>query len=569
MPSRPAEADLAPAWSPADAAWSLLRTRTLAEVGEGLETVQLRVWLRQLQPASLTGDLLALDAPVELQETIEHELGPLLARCAGALWLQVCGSWMTAADEPQRVPPGEELSSLEVAWAAIVGDARAQIADDAWDSWLAVLQPISCDGNLLWISAPDHARSWIEARLVPVLSAAASRTLDRALEVRLAAPAASGVGEGRDLLGAHHLQGPGEARRRGLVPAQATMAPVPSALFCARGEADEQLMGRRARYTQHPTQRPGELTPRDVLVAATLHTAALYNDLTVPYPECVAVPTTATELWRALDPTERQDRQPPYDARDGLRASLGRLSAFYARVGVAVRVEVAVEPGRWVAAHEAPEGFGAGGRRPTVRLVLEREVLERLQAWQRGRPRGGRDGGAWSGTPVDGHGLLRLDHLRGIRSASELALYVICDALPAVDGRGRKLARAELRQARGRGGARRTLRLSGRSVGELGDRLGVRHARPGRRAARVFENLLRLRALAPERFGRPAVRITDRGVYEFVLPLKDTAKAVGEQRETLQAVVAQQLRQARRVFGALVAFPEHLQATPHRGPPAH
>lgn len=566
MSTGDAHGSAAAAVTPPEVAWSLLARRARAAIGEDLETVQLRVWLAQLSAASLEGDLLVLDAPVEVQEGIEHELARILASAAKDLGLRVTGSWLAGA--AQDAGEGTGALPLEVAWAAILRDARTQIGGVEWDSWLAVLRPVSCDGHRFWIQAPEHARSWIESRLGPLLGAAASRTLGRPLTVQLVASDSRGAGEGRDLLGAHHLQGESPGRHRGLLPAQATMAPVPAALLCARGDADAAAMGRRARYAQHPSRRPGELTPRDVTIAATLQTAALYNAVEELPGGRVAVSTTAVELWRALDPGGREERQPPYDARESLRGSLTRVSAFYALCGLPVAVEVAVRPGRWEAAHVAPAGFGAGGRRPTIRLVLEGEVLAQLQAWGRGRRVAGRDRPAWTGAPVEGYAILRLDHLRAIRSACELATYVICDALPAVDGRGRPLPRGELRQARRRGGARRTLRLSGRTVGELGDRLGVRHQRAGRRAARLMEVLLRLRALAPERFGRPAVRITDRGVFEFVLPLVDTARDDGEARDAVQEVVARQLREARRVLGELVAFPEHLQAAPHRGPPA-
>lgn len=44
-------------------------------------------------------------------------------------------------------------SDLERAWIAIVDDARVQIGDGAWDSWLAVLRPVSTDGHQLWVQA--------------------------------------------------------------------------------------------------------------------------------------------------------------------------------------------------------------------------------------------------------------------------------------------------------------------------------------------------------------------------------------------------------------------------------
>ncbi|MEV4420064.1 chromosomal replication initiator protein DnaA [Patulibacter sp. NPDC049589] len=78
-------------------------------------------------------------------------------------------------------------SDLDRAWTAIMEDARRQIGDGAWDSWLSVLRPVSTDGHQLWVQAPPHARTWIEARLVPLLSASATRVMRRPLTVRLAA----------------------------------------------------------------------------------------------------------------------------------------------------------------------------------------------------------------------------------------------------------------------------------------------------------------------------------------------------------------------------------------------
>ncbi|CAB4914064.1 unannotated protein [freshwater metagenome] len=77
-------------------------------------------------------------------------------------------------------------SDLDRAWAAIIEDARRQIGDGAWDSWLAVLRPVSTDGSHLWVQAPSHARTWIEARLTPLLSASATRVMRRPLQVVLA-----------------------------------------------------------------------------------------------------------------------------------------------------------------------------------------------------------------------------------------------------------------------------------------------------------------------------------------------------------------------------------------------
>ncbi len=76
-------------------------------------------------------------------------------------------------------------ADLDRAWSAIIEDARRHIGDDAWDTWLSVIRPVSTDGHQLWIAAPAHARAWITHRLLPLLSASATRVLDRPLKVVL------------------------------------------------------------------------------------------------------------------------------------------------------------------------------------------------------------------------------------------------------------------------------------------------------------------------------------------------------------------------------------------------
>lgn len=76
-------------------------------------------------------------------------------------------------------------ADLDRAWSAIIEDARRHIGDDAWDTWLSVIRPVSADGHQFWVAAPSHARAWISHRLLPLLSASATRVLDRPLKVVL------------------------------------------------------------------------------------------------------------------------------------------------------------------------------------------------------------------------------------------------------------------------------------------------------------------------------------------------------------------------------------------------
>lgn len=89
-------------------------------------------------------------------------------------------------------------ADLDRAWNAIVEDARQRIGDQAWDTWLSVLRPVAADHHELRVRAPEHARSWIADRLLPMLSASATRVMERPLEVVLAdepAPAAGAAGQ--------------------------------------------------------------------------------------------------------------------------------------------------------------------------------------------------------------------------------------------------------------------------------------------------------------------------------------------------------------------------------------
>jgi chromosomal replication initiator protein len=139
-------------------------------------------------------------------------------------------------------------TDLDRAWSAIIEDARRRIGDGAWDTWLSVLTPVSTDGHKLWVHAPDHARTWIESRLVPVLSASATRVMQRPLEVALAAPdgpradATPAPGAARSTTG-----GPGGGQGRGLPPVGADSLPAERP-FTPRFRFEEFVLGPSNRF---------------------------------------------------------------------------------------------------------------------------------------------------------------------------------------------------------------------------------------------------------------------------------------------------------------------------------
>jgi chromosomal replication initiator protein len=85
-------------------------------------------------------------------------------------------------------------SDLDRAWNAIVVEAQRRIADPAWTTWLSVLRPVGLEQGVLEVHAPDHARSWVSSRLVPLLQDCAQRALGPGWEIRLAPGAASSSG---------------------------------------------------------------------------------------------------------------------------------------------------------------------------------------------------------------------------------------------------------------------------------------------------------------------------------------------------------------------------------------
>ncbi|EHN09402.1 Chromosomal replication initiator protein DnaA [Patulibacter medicamentivorans] len=78
--------------------------------------------------------------------------------------------------QPKAVALPAEAAAAAGFWPAILADARARIGDAAWDTWLSVMRPIAVDADVVTVTCPSHAASWIADRLVPTLEAAATRT---------------------------------------------------------------------------------------------------------------------------------------------------------------------------------------------------------------------------------------------------------------------------------------------------------------------------------------------------------------------------------------------------------
>lgn len=81
----------------------------------------------------------------------------------------------TGGQQPKAVPLPPASPAAAALWPPIIADARARIGDAAWDTWLSVMRPIAVDGDVVTVTCPSHAASWIADRLVPLLEESAAR----------------------------------------------------------------------------------------------------------------------------------------------------------------------------------------------------------------------------------------------------------------------------------------------------------------------------------------------------------------------------------------------------------
>jgi chromosomal replication initiator protein len=76
---------------------------------------------------------------------------------------------------------------LETLWEHITSDLRREVPDFQFHIWLEPLVPAGRGGNTLYVAAPDHIRTWVGERYLPVLRASAERVLGERALVELVA----------------------------------------------------------------------------------------------------------------------------------------------------------------------------------------------------------------------------------------------------------------------------------------------------------------------------------------------------------------------------------------------
>jgi len=77
--------------------------------------------------------------------------------------------------------------SLESTWNRIRGELRRDASDFKFQIWLDPLELVAQDRSKLFVRAPEHIRSWVGERHLPLLSEAAARVLGSPVEVEIVA----------------------------------------------------------------------------------------------------------------------------------------------------------------------------------------------------------------------------------------------------------------------------------------------------------------------------------------------------------------------------------------------
>jgi chromosomal replication initiator protein len=80
-----------------------------------------------------------------------------------------------------QLPPAPECESdLQELWAGVTRELRAHVTDLSFEIWFAPLNPAALRGGTLYVRAPDHIRTWVGERYLPLLRKAAARTVGAA-----------------------------------------------------------------------------------------------------------------------------------------------------------------------------------------------------------------------------------------------------------------------------------------------------------------------------------------------------------------------------------------------------
>ena len=80
---------------------------------------------------------------------------------------------------------------LSETWPAIRAELRRAVGDSAYDLWLSQVAPVTLDGGVLVLSAPDERRGWVADRFTRVLQASAGAVLGPSTTVEVVSASAA------------------------------------------------------------------------------------------------------------------------------------------------------------------------------------------------------------------------------------------------------------------------------------------------------------------------------------------------------------------------------------------
>ena len=75
-------------------------------------------------------------------------------------------------------------AQLDQLWDEIREDLRRETPDFKFQIWLEPLEPAGLEANILYVRAPDHIRTSVRERYLPLLRQATRAQIDRALTSR-------------------------------------------------------------------------------------------------------------------------------------------------------------------------------------------------------------------------------------------------------------------------------------------------------------------------------------------------------------------------------------------------
>ena len=85
--------------------------------------------------------------------------------------------------------PDDSLpTDLDALWRAAQESLRASVPESTYKLWLEPLEPVGCDGDTLYLKAPEGIRAWAERRYSALIAAAIADTGTQLARISFAAP---------------------------------------------------------------------------------------------------------------------------------------------------------------------------------------------------------------------------------------------------------------------------------------------------------------------------------------------------------------------------------------------